>query len=183
MAFSVRRQRFVEEYLIDFNATQAAIRAGYSEKTATKIASEMLTKPDVQLAIQQEQAKLRSRVEVTQESVIAELAKIGFADIRKAVKWGPALGEVVIGDDVVQTNGVLLVNSNELDDRTAAAISEISQTTAGIKIKMHDKQKALVDLGRHLGIFEIDNKQKSPLQELSRETLQAIKDKLINGVK
>ena len=63
------------------------------------------------------------------------------------------MGEMVVGDDVVQTNGVMLVPSDEIDNDTAAAISEIKQTNSGIAIKFHDKKGALVDIGRHLGMF------------------------------
>jgi len=148
-----KQSRFVEEYLIDLNATQAAIRAGYSKKTAKEIGYELLTKPHIQDAVSAGQLELSVRAEINQEMVLAELAKIGFADIRKAVKWGAAMGEVMDGDNLVQTNGVMLVDSDNLDDSTAAAVSEISQTAQGIKIKLHDKRAALVDIGRHLGMF------------------------------
>ncbi len=68
----------------------------------------------------------------------------------------------------IVTNQVQLVSSEEIDDDTAAAIAEISQnSTGGIKLKMHDKKAALVDLGRHLGLFtdkmELTGKDGGPL--------------------
>jgi phage terminase small subunit len=151
-----KQQRFIEEYLIDFNATQAAIRAGYSKDTAKVIGCENLTKPAIQAALSEEKAKLRARVEVTQEDVANELRKIGFQDIRDAVQWGSSLE--ITGDDgeVAVHNGVSLINSDEITADTAAAIAEVSQTKDGVKIKMHDKRAALVDLGKHLGMFEGD---------------------------
>jgi phage terminase small subunit len=93
-------------------------------------------------------------------SVLTELAKIGFSDIRKAVKWGEGLA-VKNGDgEVTVANGVSLVGSEDIDDNTAAAISEVSQTKDGLKVKFHDKRGALVDIGRHLGMFK-DNLQVS----------------------
>lgn len=148
-----RQARFVEEYLIDLNATQAAIRSGYSLKTAYSIGQRLLKDVEIQKAIQAAQMSLSSRAEISQEMVLAELAKIGFADIRKVAKWGPSLGVVEYEGEPVQTNGVFLVDSDDLDDDTAAAVSEISQTAQGIKIKLHDKRAALVDIGRHLGMF------------------------------
>lgn len=106
--------------------------------------------------------KAIDKLAITKERVLAELAKIGFADIRKAIKWNgqvvseqdnPDGGDVLIIRNIV-SNSVTLVDSELLDDDTAAAISEISQNAAGgIKLKMHDKKGALVDIGKHLGMF------------------------------
>lgn len=63
MPLTAKQQRFVDEYLIDLNATQAAIRAGYSEKTARSVGSENLTKPDVAAAIKKGRAKVAERAE------------------------------------------------------------------------------------------------------------------------
>jgi phage terminase small subunit len=86
------------------------------------------------------------------------LAKIGFSDIRKIVKWQSAMvteedspdgGEKLVVKNIV-TNLVQIIGSDEVDDVTAACISEISQTDKGaVKVKLHDKRAALVDLGRH----------------------------------
>jgi len=102
------------------------------------------------------------RAEITVERVLRELAKIGFSDIRKAVKWNGSLvseednpdgGDVLVVKEL-RNNHVLLVDSSALDDDTAAAIAEVSQNASGgIKIKLHDKRGALVDIGRHLGMF------------------------------
>ncbi|HCQ9667044.1 TPA: terminase small subunit [Acinetobacter baumannii] len=70
-----KQQRFVEEYLIDLNATQAAIRAGYSEKTAKEIGSENLTKPNIAKAIQEAQSRLSNKAQVTVEMVVQGLLK------------------------------------------------------------------------------------------------------------
>lgn len=106
--------------------------------------------------------KAIDKLAITKERVLAELAKIGFSDIRKAIKWQGSLvteednpdgGDVLVIKNVV-TNNVQLVSSDEIDDDTAAAIAEISQnSTGGIKLKLHDKKAALVDIGKHLGMF------------------------------
>lgn len=70
-----KQQRFVDEYLIDLNATQAAIRAGYSEKTAKEIGSENLTKPNIAKAITEAQEKLSNKAQVTVEMVVQGLLK------------------------------------------------------------------------------------------------------------
>ena len=76
-----KQKRFCEEYLIDFNATQAAIRAGYSEKTANRIASENLSKPDIQKYIAELQAESQERNQIKRDDIVNELKRIGFADI------------------------------------------------------------------------------------------------------
>lgn len=106
--------------------------------------------------------KAIEKLAITKERVLAELAKIGFADIRKAVKWhghlqteedNPDGGDVLVIRNIV-SNHVHLVDSDDLDDDTAAAISQISQNaTGGVTLKMHDKKGALVDIGKHLGMF------------------------------
>ncbi len=70
-----KQQRFVEEYLIDLNATQAAIRAGYSEKTAKEIGSENLTKPNIAKAIQEAQESLSNKTQLTVDMIVNGLLK------------------------------------------------------------------------------------------------------------
>ena len=139
---------FVQEYLIDLNATQAAIRAGYSAKTAKQIGQEVLTKLDIKKAIDDAISERGKRTEITQDRILRELARIAFADPRSVFEWGPG--------------GVTLKDSASLSDDDAVAVSEVSQTiTEGggsVKGKMYDKQRALELLGRHLGMF-IDKQQ------------------------
>lgn len=159
---TAKQQRFVEEYLVDLNATQAALRAGYAASGASVEGARLLGNAKVAAEIAKRQKKLSDKLGVTVERIVTELAKIGFADIRKAVKWNghlvreednPDGGDVLVIKNIV-TNHVTLVDSDQLDDDTAAAISEISQNaTGGVKLKMHDKKGALVDLGKHLGMF------------------------------
>lgn len=170
-ALNDQQQKFVDEYLVDLNATQAAIRAGYSEKTAAEMGYENLRKPHIATALQERRIKLSENTGITPERVLTELAKLGFSDIRKAIKWG-CLGARVNSDteDVEVENAVELIGSSEIDDETAAAIQEISQGANGIKLKMYDKKGALVDIGRHLGMFDdklrLLGDDKSPLKQL-----------------
>lgn len=171
-----KQERFVQEYLVDLNATQAAIRAGYSPDTARSIGSENLTKPNIMAAIDEAMATRSMRTNITQDQVLRELARIGFVDIRKVVTWtngadgfnereAEETGEVRISI----ANFVMLTPSDQIDVETAAAISEVSQTKDGaLKVKMHDKRAALVDLGRHLGMFkdkvEVTGKDGNPIE-------------------
>ena len=139
---------FIQEYLIDLNATQAAIRSGYSVKTAKVIGQQNLTKLDIKQAIDEALAERGKRTEITQDRILRELARIAFADPRSIAEWGD--GKMTLKD------------SASLSDDDAVAVSEVSQTItdgkANIKAKMYNKQQALELLGRHLGMF-VDKKQ------------------------
>lgn len=152
---SDKQQRFVEEYLIDLNVTRAAIRAGYSEKSAHTVGHETLKNPKVAQAISEAKAKLAEKAGVSAERVIKELTRLGFSDLR----------------NVLDSNGNLS-SPHEWDNDTAAAISSIEVVTNGAKdadgnekveythkIKAWDKNQALEKLCKHLGLFEADNKK------------------------
>lgn len=143
MTLTPKMQRFIEEYLIDLNATQAAIRAGYSEKTADKIGHENLVKPEIKKALDVAMKERSERTQVTADMVVKELAKIGFSNMRKFASWSK--------------DGVSLIDSETLDEDDAACVQEVSQTITeaggSIKFKLHDKKSALDSLGKHLGMF------------------------------
>ncbi len=140
-----KQQRFVEEYLVDLNATQAAIRAGYSAKTAGQIGDENLKKPEIKEAIQARRKELSEKVEITQERVLKEYARLAFLDPRKLFD---------------NTGAPLPIR--DLDDDTAAAIIGLDVVQVGnaevgvgdvLKYKMADKKGALDSVARHLGMF------------------------------
>lgn len=140
--------RFCQEYVIDLNATQAAIRAGYSSKTAYSQGQRLLKHVEAKQVIDKLRAKKNEKLEITAERVLAELAKIGFADT----------GEFINGNNQVK-------EIKFLDKEKTAAIESVSTVISPdgriqTKIKLHDKVAALEKLGRHLGIFEKDNSQK-----------------------
>ena len=140
---NAKQRRFCKEYVIDLNGTQAAIRAGYSKKTAGSQSFDLLKKPEIQAKIKQLEKTVAERLGITHESVLKELKKLAFSDMRKLTKWGE--------------NGVTLIDSSQIDDDSAACVAEVSQTITkdggGIKFKLHDKKGALEDLGRHLSMF------------------------------
>lgn len=79
MALTEKQKRFVAEYLVDLNATQAAIRAGYSEKTAEQMGYQLLQKTSVQKAVQIAMKDRQQRTEITQDMVLDELGKVAFS--------------------------------------------------------------------------------------------------------
>jgi phage terminase small subunit len=89
-ALNPKQSRFVAEYLIDLNATQAAIRAGYSERTAYSIGPENLKKPEIAAAIAEGQAKRAGIVEITAEKVLRDLESARH-NAMATMEWGPAI--------------------------------------------------------------------------------------------
>ena len=157
MALNEKQKRFAHEYIIDLNATHAAIRAGYSERSAHSHGYRLLRHDEVSKLIEVLQKERSERTTVTADRVIEELAKVGFSDIRHVVRWGSTPNNPDI--DGLEPNGlglypVALIPSDQISDEAAGAVSEVSLTQAGVKVKLHDKLSALEKLGRHLGVFE-----------------------------
>ena len=162
MKLTPKQKRFVAEYLVDLNATAAAIRAGYSKKTAEVIGYENLRKPQIEAAINQAIQERERRTEITQDMVLRETAKLAFFDIRKMFdKTGKPL------------------DISKLDDATAAALVglDVQDVTdqdgdyVGFvkKYKMADKVKALELLGKHFGTWE--PKDDGPKDEIEEDGL------------
>ncbi|MEG1967225.1 MAG: terminase small subunit [Clostridia bacterium] len=136
-----RQKRFADEYLIDLNATQSAIRAGYSPKTATKIGAENLTKPDIVEYIERRKKARIERTQITQDFVLEELMKIASANGTDFASVG-------------KRNRVTITPTDELVPEKRAAVASIKKGKNGVELKTYDKLKALELLGKHLGIFD-----------------------------
>ena len=143
--------RFVEEYLLDLNATQAAIRAGYSPKNAANIAVRLLKKSQVSRAVADATSKRAARFEVKAEEILRELSRIGLADMANYVTFSK--------------DGEMLLDFSSMPEGATRAISEITQeefldgrgdearTIRRTKFKLHAKTPALELLGKHLALF------------------------------
>ncbi len=182
MALTDKQKRFCEEYLIDLNATQAAIRAGYSPKTAEQTASRLLRNVKVQEYIAKRQKELSRSTEITQERVIKELALIAFSnnadyahvvEKKMQVEAGGALVDVLDKDGKpVMYRTVEPVLTEELTEEQKRALAVIKNGRDGLEVKSCDKVKALELLGKHLGIFtdkieaNVNDTTRSELQEL-----------------
>lgn len=138
---SEKQKRFVQEYLVDLNATAAARRAGYSAKTAEVIGYENLRKPQIAAEIKKQQVKQQAKLEITQEKVLQELAAIAFAN----------------GTDFVTVTATGLLDvkpTSKIPKEKLPAIAGIKYNQLGVEVKLHDKVKALELLGKHLGVFD-----------------------------
>ena len=147
-----KQQRFADEYLVDLNATQAAKRAGYKDPN---IGRQLITNNNVSAYIEQRRAKLQEKTEVSQERVITELAKIGFASITDYLEYKTAL-RVIDHDE----NGnpihdwAMLVNAIDSAEVDGSPIQEVSISKDGtFKFKLYSKLDALEKLARHLGLY------------------------------
>ncbi|WP_110930667.1 terminase small subunit [Paenibacillus bouchesdurhonensis] len=216
MALTAKQKLFVKEYLVDLNATQAAIRAKYSAKTAEQQASRLLSNVKVQEAIQKAMNKRAEKVEISAEQVLQRWIDIAFADPNEiihfrrvccrycfgiehqyqwideteyeaAVKIAKDEAEAGKGkkkkavqlpsdrggygfDPLIRPHpkcpnchgeghGQLHINdTRELSPKAKALYAGAKSTAAGLEIKMHDQDKALDNIARHLGMFKDESK-------------------------
>lgn len=144
-----KQQRFVEEYIVDFNATQAAIRAGYSQKTAQEIGSENLSKPIIAEAIAKLTKQLTKITGLTVERTLQEVARLAYADPRKLYdKDGNFIPVHLMDDDTAATVAGIEVEEEYTGKGEA-------RTLAGHlrKVKTHDKNAALEKAMKYHGLY------------------------------
>ena len=147
---NLRQKRFASEYLLDYNATQAAIRAGYSARTANEQGCDLLAKPKIREEIDKRNDRVMLKLELSHERIIREFAKVGFSEITDFLSFG--------------SGGVALKDSANIDPKKMGAIAEVSEVrstrgtaegddiilNSNIKFKLHDKVRALVELDDRL---------------------------------
>lgn len=137
-----KQQRFIDEYLIDLNATQAAIRAGYSPKTAKVIGYENLAKSEISNAISRAMAERSRRTGISQDRVVQELAKIAFVNITDICDPAGRIKDTAKEEDLAAIEGLRVKRS-----RSDTGSSEERE------VKLCSKLKALELLGKHLGMW------------------------------
>lgn len=182
MKLTEKQKKFCEEYLVDLNATQAAIRAGYSQKTANRIGHENLTKPDIQSYVQEKQKQLQQRTGITIERVLNELASIAFSDVRKFYNEDGTLKKII---DLEEEASAAL-SALEVDELWEGYGEDRKQVGVTKKIKRWDKTRALEMIAKHLGMFpnkvELTGKDGKDLipapQKLSKDQIDKLIDKL-----
>jgi phage terminase small subunit len=170
---TTRQQRFTEEYLVDCNATQAAIRAGYSPKGATVRGSELLANRNILGRISDLRKMQADRTGVNADRVVSELASIGFLKPDKFFKFD---------------NGMAILDFSRLTEEDAKGIAEIQQevyvekdgTADGrivkrTRIKFQNKLQALEALAKHTGIYNRDNEnRRRELREVVKEAMREV---------
>ena len=136
MGLNKKQRMFLNEYLMDFNATQAAIRAGYSEKTAYSMGSRLLKNVEIEQGIQ----KRLDEAKMSADDVLLALAEIANASV----------------DDVMDIESGKKVSLNfqkAKDQGKLGLIKSITPTANGIKVELHDRMRALELLGKHHKLF------------------------------
>jgi phage terminase small subunit len=136
---NLKQQRFCQEYIVDLNATKAAIRAGYSHKTASSQGERLLRNVEIQAEIQRLQSERSQRLDITADDVLKDLAAIAFTPISEVL--------------TVEDGTVTLNDSSEWSDDAHKAVEAARQSKDGFSIKMVNKLAALEKLGHHLGLF------------------------------
>lgn len=147
-----KQLKFCNEYLVDLNATQAAIRAGYSEKTAYSQGQRLLKHVEVQKIVQKLKQERSKRLEITQDRVLEELASIAFANMADYARIVEEEGQDLLGNPVTYKKVDFALTEDLSQDQTKA-IASIKEGRNGIELKMHDKLRALEKLGEHLGMW------------------------------
>lgn len=149
-----KQKRFVEEYLIDLNATQAAIRAGYAANRASEQGHQLLHKTTVSNAIAQAMAERSRRTGINQDRVVQELARIAFVKITDLVDTKGEIRVDAAADDIACIESVKIKNAD-----TQFGVSTERE------VKLSPKLKALELLGRHLGMWndKVDMNINSPI--------------------
>lgn len=150
----------MQEYLVDLNATAAAKRAGYNEKTAYSMGQRLLKNVEVQISIQEAQKSLRNRTEITQDMVIRETAKLAFFDVRKMFdKDGKPLDISQLDDDTAAA--LVGLDVQDVSDGDGEYVGYVK------KYKMADKLKALELLGKRFGTWEPQDKEQTEVEDLT----------------
>jgi len=137
-----KQQRFVDEYLIDLNGTQAAIRAGYSPKSAGSTASQCLANPEIRAAVDTAIAKRSRRTGIHADRVLRELAKIGFVNATDVIDDDGSVRATATSDDTASIKSVKV-----------KTVPKENGDIVEREVRLNDKLRALELIGRHLGLF------------------------------
>jgi len=169
---SAKYEMFSHEFIVDLNGKQAAIRTGYSAKTAEVQASRMLSNVKVQDRIAYLKAKRVERTEVNADDIVKQLEILRKANISEYVELITVKvprGKDKKGNEVlVDIQEVRFKDFSELTQDQLSCIESIKQGKQGIELKLHGKEWTIEKLNRHIGFYEQDNTQKN-LTDLARQ--------------
>lgn len=159
---------FVQYYLISLNASDAAMQAGYSPKTAAAMGRKLLANPNVQAAIQKAMEERVQRLQVNQDMVLLELMDVVKGNIADYLTFGP--------------QGIVLRDMAEIPHEKLGIIKEISEGKAGVRLTLLDKMDALEKIARHLGMYEKSGQAKKRQREFTKEVLARFRNKEISAM-
>lgn len=164
-----KQQRFCKEYIVDLNATQAAIRSGYSEKTAKEIGCENLTKPNVVEEIAKLKAGRAEKLEIKSDDILRQLDILRKSNISEYVNLVTREIETGATDNKGKTKSstvqvVEFKDFSELTEDQLSCIESVKQGKTGIELKLHGKEWTIEKINRHIGFYELDNEQQNPIE-------------------
>lgn len=178
-----KQRRFVDEYLIDLNASAAYKRAGYTAKghAAESAAARMLRNVEVQDAIQAAKEARSARTGIAADRTLLEVSRLAFSDIRKVFTANGRLRPIETIDDdtaaAIHSVKVVTRQGSDVDEEGNRVIEYVHE------IRLADKNAAVDKAMRHVGGYNEHNRQKFPVSELSRDLQHAIVERLraLNG--
>lgn len=160
MPLSNQKELFCQYYVASMNATNAAKKAGYKKENARTQGSKLLTNADIKERVTILQKEMAERNKLKADDIINELRKLAFWDIKSFLKTGNSIKDISrLNIDTAKP--IIGIKTKETK---MGAVIEITT-----EIKLADKRAALVDLGRHIGIFDKDNVQKAIKIKVSRK--------------
>ena len=142
-----RQARFVAEYLVDLNATQAAIRAGYSQKTANRIASQLLSQLDIRDAVAKGKSAQLEELDITAKEVLQIMARLARVDVKS---FYDAVGNPKPIHEWTATQSAQVSRVETIIKNAKAGDGH---TDTVLKLAFWSKEKALDMLGRHFGVL------------------------------
>ncbi|QAV21997.1 terminase small subunit [Proteus hauseri] len=154
MALTDKQEMFCREYLVDLNATQAAIRAGYSEKTARSVGNENLTKPDIEKRIQELMNDRSERLEITADYVLNRLVEIDQMDVLDILHDNGGIKPIHEWPKVWRTS----LSGMDLAEMFESKDGERNLVGVMKKIKWPDKVKNIELLGKHVKVQAFKDK-------------------------
>lgn len=158
-----KQTAFCQEYIIDFNATKSAIRAGYSKKTAGAMAGRLLGLVKIQEKIKEMSKQREQRTNVTADRVVQQLAKIAFMDIKDVIDWGieeqkylirTVTDEFGVKTDHYKTEKREFIRPKDPDLVDGTLIQTIKMGKYGFEVSIPDRMRAFEMLAKHLGVFD-----------------------------
>lgn len=151
---TARQERFISEYMIDLNASAAAIRAGYSPRSAYRMAADLLQNPRIQAVLSERMAERERRTEITQDAVLREIARIAFVDPSEIFQ--------------IRSGCVVVADTDTMTEDARRALVSVTETTTkdggSLRVQLASKLEALQLLGKHLGMFPVESRVKADVK-------------------
>ena len=172
-----RRSEFVRQYIKSLNAAAAARAAGYAQSSSKTEGSRLLANVDVQQAITEARAQLAEREQVTPERIVSELASIAFSDLGDYFRLEGKNASIDFSN--VPLGATKALESITVDEYVEGR-GENAETVRRIRVRLHDKRAALVDLAKTLGMFsdgvnvQVNVNESDQLQEFDVNQLRQL---------